>query len=208
MDIMFAVGHIALGYLIGKISADLTGTKLKISILFSLAILPDIDLIIPGLKHRGPTHSIIIIALSALPFLIFYRKTAVPYVLAVLQHVIPGDYVIGGIQLFWPITQRWYGLYYCPASIVSGALEWILFAASLLLLFRTKDMKKILGWHALNFALIPPLVAVISPLFRFPIGLPSTLLIPHLAYMLLFVFSILRSSCRIFQKHEISQRSM
>jgi len=204
---MFAVGHIALGYLLGKISAELTNTKLKIPILFALTILPDIDLIIPGLEHRGPTHSIIVIALSSLPFLVFYRKSAIPYMLAAFQHVLVGDYLIGGIQLFWPINQRWYGLYYCPESILSELLEWILFAASLLLLFRTNDIRGILEPHKLHLVLILPIVAVISPLFQFPIRLPNVLLIPHLAYMIIFAISFLRGLLKSFKITAASQRS-
>ncbi|MHA1861452.1 MAG: metal-dependent hydrolase, partial [Candidatus Ranarchaeia archaeon] len=204
---MFAVGHIALGYLLGKISAELTNTKLKLPILFALTILPDIDLIIPGLKHRGPTHSIIVIALSSLPFLVFYRKSAIPYMLAAFQHVLVGDYLIGGIQLFWPINQRWYGLYYCPESTLSELLEWILFAASLLLLFRTNDIRGILEPHKLNLVLILPIVAVISPLFQFPIRLPNVLLIPHLAYMIIFAISFLRGFLKSFKITAASQRS-
>jgi len=204
---MFAVGHIALGYLLGKTSTKFTNTKPKIPILLALTILPDIDLIIPGLKHRGPTHSIIVIALSSLPFLLLYKKSAIPYILAVLQHVIVGDYLIGGIQLLWPINQRWYGLYYCPESVVSKLVEWILFVASLLLFLKTDDMRGILEPHTLNLTLIFPLVAVISPLFKFPIRLPNALLIPHLVYMTIFAISILRSSLKSFKITVESQRS-
>ena len=61
----------------------------------ALSILPDIDLLIPGLMHRGPTHSLIIIALVSAPFLAKYGTRAIPHLLAVGQHVFIGDYLIG-----------------------------------------------------------------------------------------------------------------
>ena len=71
---MFAVGHLALGYITGKSSLKILKSNIDIPLIFTLSILPDIDLLIPRLAHRGPTHSIITITLVSLPLLIIYRK--------------------------------------------------------------------------------------------------------------------------------------
>ena len=80
---MFAVGHMALAYLLGKGSSKALHTKINIPILLVLSILPDSDIIYDFLTgaeiHRGPTHSIIFAAIVFIPIFIHYRKTAIPY---------------------------------------------------------------------------------------------------------------------------------
>jgi hypothetical protein len=47
--------------------------------------------------------------------------------------------------------------------------------------------------HRQNSPLIIPAIVMSLPLFAgFPIGIPAELIIPHLAYLLVFSFSILR----------------
>lgn len=79
---MFAVGHMALAYLLGKGSSKPLRIKLSIPILLVLSILPDIDIILDFLTgaeiHRGPTHSIVVAAIAFSPIFIIYRKKAIP----------------------------------------------------------------------------------------------------------------------------------
>ena len=190
---MFAVGHVALGYLLGKITSKLTETEIKIPVLLALTILPDIDLLMPGIRHRGPTHSIILIILLSLPFLIAYGKTTIPYILATVQHSLIGDYLTGGgIQLFWPINQKWYGLGTYPLSSTNIAMEWISFLASLALMSKIGDLHGLLKPHPLNLILLIPIGSIYSPMFLgFPIPVPNELIIPHVIYLVLFALSIL-----------------
>ena len=190
---MFAVGHVALGYLLGKITSKLTETEIKIPVLLALTILPDIDLLMPGIRHRGPTHSMIVIVLSSLPFLIVYGKTVIPYIIAIVQHSLIGDYLTGGgIQLFWPMNQKWYGLGTCPSSSINIAMEWISCVASLALMTKMGDLRELLKPHPLNLILLIPISSIYSPMFLgFPIQVPNNLIIPHLTYLALFALSIL-----------------
>jgi len=106
---MFAVGHLALGYLSGKTSSKLLNVNANIPLLFLASTLPDIDLLIPSLEHRGPTHSPIVFCVLLLPAIIIYKKRAIPYFLALAQHSLLGDYLTGeGVQMLWPLTSRWY----------------------------------------------------------------------------------------------------
>lgn len=55
---MFAVGHVAFEYITGISSVKpLKGGN--IPVIWTLSLLPDIDFLIPGLQHRGPTRSLI-----------------------------------------------------------------------------------------------------------------------------------------------------
>ncbi len=51
---MYAVGHFALGYLTGKVAAKSLDVKINLPLLFLASVFPDIDILIPGLVHRGP----------------------------------------------------------------------------------------------------------------------------------------------------------
>ena len=54
---MFAVGHLALGYITGKVADILLKVKSNIFLLLLVSVIPDIDILIPALEHRGPTHN-------------------------------------------------------------------------------------------------------------------------------------------------------
>jgi len=56
---MFAVGHVALGYLTGKATSKLLNARINIPLLFFASNIPDIDFLL-GLEHRGTTHSLIV----------------------------------------------------------------------------------------------------------------------------------------------------
>jgi len=93
---MYAVGHFALGYLTGKLAAKSLDVNINLPLLFLASVFPDIDILIPGLEHRGPLHSVILFCLIFLPIFAIYKKRAAPYFVAVIQHIIIGDYLIGG----------------------------------------------------------------------------------------------------------------
>jgi membrane-bound metal-dependent hydrolase YbcI (DUF457 family) len=103
----FAEGHIALGYILARFSSSLLKVRINIPLVLALTVIPDVDILFePSLAHRGPMHSIIILIAVFIPFLIAYRKVAIPYFLAVAQHAMIGDYLGGGqLQLFWPLAK-------------------------------------------------------------------------------------------------------
>ena len=107
---MYPLGHMAISYFSAKMIKKISGYNYNILIVWFLSVLPDIDLIIPNLLHRGPTHSIILI------FIIFFvsylgKKRFMPYVAAFGSHSLIGDLLTSnvgewgiGIQLFWPFS--------------------------------------------------------------------------------------------------------
>src|SRR5512135_1575536 len=99
----------ALAYLLGKGSSKPLHVKFNVPLLLVLSILPDIDIVYDFITgsdlHRGPTHSIVVAVLAFIPFLIIYRKKAIPYFLALISHSLIADFLIGGqLQLFWPFS--------------------------------------------------------------------------------------------------------
>jgi len=198
---MYAVGHLALGYLSGKAASKTLNVHANIPLLFLASVLPDIDLLIPDLHHRGPMHSVILFCFLFLPAFILFRKRAIPYFVALIQHILIGDYLTGSTQLLWPITTNWYGLGMEIASLTNIFIEWTLFLTSTTILFKTKDARSLFQQHPSNMILSIPVLTVLLPtLLSFPTYVSPELIIPHLVYMILFTFSILADLKAILTK--------
>ena len=190
---MFAVGHLALGYILGKTTSKSLNVNLNIPLVLVASMVPDIDLLIPGLEHRGPTHSLILIFLLFLPAFMLYRERAAPYFVAMVQHSILGDSITGGgIQLLWPLTPYWYGNGIKIISLTNIFIEWTLFLVFLTIMFKTKDVQILFQHHASNILLSIPILTVILPtLLSIPLSVPLELIIPHAIYLILFAASVL-----------------
>ena len=183
----------ALGYLLSKASSKLIKTELNAPLALTLSIIPDIDIIIPFLQHRGPTHSIIISTAIFIPIFLIYRKRAIPYFIALNQHFLIGDSLAGsGIQLLWPITTQHYGLIMEIKGLTNMTLEWTFLTACMVIILQTKDIKILLQPHNSNLILSIPIFSVLLPtLLAFPTNVPIALIPPHTAFLTLFAASII-----------------
>jgi len=193
---VFAIGHFALGYLIGRGAAKFAQVKVNLPLLLLASVLPDIDLLLRFLMHRGPTHSLITLTILMIPFLAIYRKQAIPYFAALLSHVFIGDFFTGGIELFWPLSQGWFGTLTLEVNSISNSiLELALFLLTIPIMFKLGDLKTLLKPHNRNWALIIPLGAVLGPLLSAGRGqeyfLPILLVGPSLFYVGLFAYSMI-----------------
>jgi len=199
----FAVGHMALAYLLGTASARLLKIRINIPLILVLSIIPDIDIlfefILKSEIHRGPTHSVIAAILVFIPVFVFYRQKAVPYFTALISHSLIADFVIGGqLQLLWPLSTREFGLYefgfpyiniYNPINI---ALELALFTIALIVMVKTHDLYRFFRKSRLNSILVIPIFTVLLPVFtRYPLEVPILLVVPHLFYLVTFTISVL-----------------
>ncbi len=203
----FAVGHMALAYLLGKVSSKPLHLKPNIPLILVLSIVPDADLILQWFTqvdiHRGPTHSIITAVLIFAPVFILYGKRAVPYFLAFISHALIGDFFIGGqIQLFWPLSTQPIGLHelgYYYISIFSKInvfLELTLFTLAIAVMVKTKDFQVFFTKSKMNLVLIIPVFTVLLPTtIGYPFSSPLFFTVPllalaHLFYLILFSLSI------------------
>jgi hypothetical protein len=195
-DSSYAVGHFSLGYVLGRASATVARTEVNIPTVFALSVIPDLDIVInwviPQVEHRGPTHSVIVLFAVFVPFFVFYRKKAVPYFLALIQHPLLADYVAGGkIQLLWPLTSQYYGIEVDMQSATNVSLEWILFLAFMVTFLRSKDGATFFKPYKSNLILSIPLFGVLLPtFFSFPSEVPVWLIPPHLFFAFIFIMSI------------------
>src|SRR3990170_6546885 len=135
----FAVGHMALAYIIAKPAAKSIKTNLNIPLVMVLSVLPDIDLLVPAF-HRGPSHSMVTALIVFLPVFVLYAERGLPYFLALVSHSLIGDFLIGGcVQLIWPLSQYAYSNNLLTIRITDPAniaLELILFAVATAIMFR------------------------------------------------------------------------
>jgi hypothetical protein len=203
---MYAVGHFALGYLTGKLASKSLDVNVNLPLLFLASVFPDIDILIPGLVHRGPLHSVLLFCLLFLPIFAIYKKRAAPYFVAVIQHIIIGDYLIGGdLQLLWPLTTNTYGFHIGIASLFNITLEWCLFILSMTFIIKTKDILFLFKPHPSNMILAIPVLTVLLPtLISFPLYVPLALLIPHIVYLILLTIPIIVDLKVILTKTEKS----
>jgi len=130
---MYFPGHMALGYFSGKITGRITNKNPNIILLWIVSNLPDIDIFIPGVTHRGPTHSVITATLIFIPILLWYRD-GLPHYASLMSHSLIGDYFTSyGCQLFWPVKSIGYrfggAFQYGPNTrAYSISIELVLFA--------------------------------------------------------------------------------
>jgi len=196
---MFAVGHLAIGYLSAKTSQKLLKTDINLPIIFFLSLIPDVDLLIPGLVHRGITHSIIFLTLVFIPIFLHYRKTSIPYFIAITQHPLVGDFFMGKIQMLWPLTSNWYGFGIDVRSLTNITTEWASFLLAIIVSTKTNDLRLLFKSEKSNLLLTVPSGAIFvsSIIGARAIGLsqraPTELLIPHLIFLTVFTFSIMKS---------------
>ncbi len=184
-----------MGYLVGKGSSKLANVKLNLPLLFAASVLPDVDLLLSFLMHRGPTHSLITITALMIPFFIIYRKQAIPYYAALLSHIFLGDYFTGGIELFWPVSHGWFGaLNFDVTSLPSASVELGLFIVTIPIMLKLGDLQSFLKPNNRNWILIVPLGATLVPLLSLgrnvENSLPLLLAVPSVFYISLFACSL------------------
>ena len=114
----------------------------NLPLLLTVSILPDIDLLLRFIQHRGPTHSLIMAVVFMTPFFFVYGKVAVPYFVALASHWLIGDFFTGGTRLFWPFSTSLFGAFNIDVgSLVNASVELILFVVSLVVLFKSGDLR-------------------------------------------------------------------
>jgi len=191
---MFAVGHIALGHITGKVLGKATGHNPSIPLLWTLSLLPDIDFLIPGIIHRGPTHSILLALLLCAPFLIYKPRKAAPYFVALFTHSIVGDFLTnGGVMLLWPISSEMirHDSLFRMGGTTESYIELTLFGILILMLVASRDIQRLIIKETSSILLFIPLCTIIIPaIYKYPIRIPGTLLIAHLILLGIMALSI------------------
>ena len=195
---MLAVGHMSVAYLITRGLKGRWGS-INIPLVWTLSVLPDVDLLIPGLNHMGPTHSMIVAIVVFLLLFIYKGKEIIPYFIAYASHTILGDFITNnGIWLLWPLTSRKYALPrpFACRCVFSANLELLLFGVFLLIFIITKDYSTLFT-DKTKPILVTPFTALLVPvLFGFPVPVPLRLIPAHLVLIAIVLLPLFpRSIC-------------
>jgi membrane-bound metal-dependent hydrolase YbcI (DUF457 family) len=132
-------------------------------VIFFLGILPDIDLFLSryGIAHRTITHSMIFWVIAFIPVFIRYRKASIPYLIAAVQHIIFGDFVVSHATPFWPLTDYRWGLDLPLSSVENVIVEAV--GLIILLVWASLGNREIFSMRRGNILS----VLVIAPLISF-----------------------------------------
>jgi len=160
---LYAVGHLGLGYLTTRLLRR--ESNLNVALILTLSILPDIDVVIPFIPHRGPTHSVVVFIIVFIASLIYKKGRYAPYMASYASHRVSdaftGSYY-GRTQLLWPLSRTWLPLY--PKIIMGSTLEASIETAFMLMagmvLLYTGDYKKLVDFSPGNYLLFMPCRAV------------------------------------------------
>jgi hypothetical protein len=156
---------------------------------------PDVDFLISGLTHRTIIHSILIYALSSIPFLFKHCKKTFLYLMAVSSHSFV-DYLGAPTESLWPFhIVAFYPVINVALAITITNLELAGFLISLVYMFKVGGYDSAASKASLfePFAaiLVIEILGVLLFGFEFPYPVPTVLLVPHLVYLLIFSASIL-----------------
>jgi hypothetical protein len=141
---MWFLGHLAIGYFIGKSISKITKENVNIPLILFCSLLPDVDVFIPELVHRSITHSVVLALMMFVPIFLITKK-GFPYFGAMASHTLIGDYFTGTpFQMFWPVTQDFF---LSPSSLrIDGVLriiiEGVLFAIMLLVIVQSRRIRQ------------------------------------------------------------------
>jgi len=165
-------------------------------LLFTVSIIADIDLVIPSITHRGPTHSLIFLLAAMIPMVLIWKSRSVPYLVAFVSHPLLGDYLTSpgdvGIQLLFPLNQEWFSAGSETLSFIYIYFELALFIVLIMMMLATKEIRIFTQAHRSNLFFLVPLSTAFLPVFtRFPIPVPRLLIIPHLIIIVLLALPIL-----------------
>jgi hypothetical protein len=129
------------------------------------------------------------------PFFVIFSKQAIPYYVALISHVLIGDFFTGGTQLLWPLSELWFGaLNIEVTSFTNAIVELALFLLILPFMYKLGDIKTLLQPKNKYWAITIPLAATFAPLLWLALGqkdpIPILLVVPSIFYIGLFAYSI------------------
>jgi hypothetical protein len=158
---MYLLGHVTLGYLLSSVVARWRGQRLVLWAAFTMGLLPDYDLLLRGLGlvHGTYTHSLVILTPTAI-LLAYFRRESLPYMAALLQHVI-GDVLVSEYRVLTPLSESWLGLGLVGmGSMADAAIEVSALLAMLLVMWMGGDLSRLLDGARVNLPVIVPFLSM------------------------------------------------
>ena len=188
-----------------RVFSRVTGEEVNIPLVWLLSVVPDLDLLVRGLDHHGPSHSVVVV--FAL-FLLFSFKKSFVYFAVLATHSLIGDYFTGEVMLFWPFSHEGFVSPYIVSmrSPLEVYIELALFVVFLGIFTFMKDFERLLKASVESLLLLIPLGALGGSflMMRNYSGALNVLTLPYLIMVLMILASISKS---LFEGLFSSQRS-
>lgn len=126
--LVYILGHVCIASLVNR--PFFRPNTVSILLIFSAAMLPDLDYIV-GIQHHHYTHSLLFWIPAYVPFFVIFRQKALPYFIATISHFLIGDIVAGSPPIFLGITDAKFSIPLFPTYMSEGIAEIILFVVFL-----------------------------------------------------------------------------
>ena len=148
-------------YIVGRSCASALKVNVNPYVILALGALPDIDLLLGslGIMHRGITHSLLFWSIAFIPIFVRYRKHAIPYFVALTQHIFIGDLVVSRTTIFWPLGPE-VGLNFRLFSIENIVLETAGLVAFLLWVSLSSERRRFFARDRRNLLSLLPIVPI------------------------------------------------
>jgi len=190
---LFFLGHMAWAYVWAVMFAGKRRGKLVIPAVLMLGVMPDIDLFLEGfgVAHHTFTHSLFFWFVIFAPLLAVFRLKVIPYFVAVAQHFVFGDFIMGNVMILWPFSPQYFGFNIAMVSVLNVALEiaGLLLAAGII--YFNGDLRRLLRVDIRNIPMFLPFLALLTSMLFFAVDVPTVPLIAHVFYSKLFASIVL-----------------
>ena len=159
---MYLLGHIAMGYLFAWFVARTMRQKLVLWAALTAGIVPDLDLLFGGvgLDHATYLHSLVVWVPLALLFG-YWKKESLPYIAAILQHIVIGDLLIG-LPLLLPLSDVHLGLGLEMSSMPDALIEFSSLLVMAFVMLRSGDLGRLMAGGREGLLVAVPLVSMIG----------------------------------------------
>lgn len=105
------------------------------------SLIPDLDILIPFLEHRGFTHSLLFVGILFIITRLKDRKKAIMLALGMFSHLITDSLTYAGLKLLWPL-EKTLGLSLVAADSSSANL--LLISISLIVFWNRRTLKEMM----------------------------------------------------------------
>jgi membrane-bound metal-dependent hydrolase YbcI (DUF457 family) len=159
---MFFLGHMCWAYVFGRGASYLTRGRTRFQLLLLCGVLPDVDLLL-RIEHGGITHSIAFGIIAFAPvFLWIGLRRGLPYLIAMIQHPLFGDFIANRYKSLLPFSNRGYGFRLGLTSPISLSIEVLGFLSFLTFAYIAKDLMPLFLRKPVNLLSSLPAAAMLA----------------------------------------------
>ncbi|MCX6655687.1 MAG: hypothetical protein NTY03_11305, partial [Candidatus Bathyarchaeota archaeon] len=94
--------------------------------------------------------------------LVIWRRDSIPYVAALLQHIVVGDIIIGSLPLLFPLSGVRLGLELAMSSLPDALIEFSSLLVMVIVMLRSGDLGRLMAGGRQGLLVVVPLASMVS----------------------------------------------